>query len=387
MYVFFFLLCLSLIHQHIHTYIHTYIHTGILCELFVASPILPGQSECEQIYIITRTLGSDIPKEILRKGLKTNNFFEFHKGKFCLKRSKTWRSMSSPVASLNTRLEQVFEKNNYNKDKKDCENRFNGFVHFVRNLLDVDPDLRWNPFEARQHPFLSGKEFTSSFIPSSESSSSKAKLISQRQISPPIVFPSGNSTSSVFSFGSSPHSATSYLSGKSPPFTPMIMSPPMTPFGSNGSSPAIPPPLMGFPPSAMPSHPTHAAYSPTFAQHFVSHIQQQQMYRHQPDYLFGVSAPQRLHMSMLHNNISHSVMGTTTRPSTSSSTIGNSSSNSRTRNVMKEVAGNVSSSKSIPKRKKSDRKTNHRRSKADTTTTTHKLFSASWHPKSGFHRS
>ena len=147
----------------------------ILCELFIARPIFPGQSECEQIYIITRALRSDIPKEILRKGLKTNNFFEFIKGRFCVKRSRKWKSMSSPVEHFDARLEREFEGRTKSDEDKKSKNRFKGFVHFVRNLLDIDPDLRWNPFEARQHPFLSGQIFRDSFIPSSETSSSKAQ--------------------------------------------------------------------------------------------------------------------------------------------------------------------------------------------------------------------
>jgi dual specificity protein kinase YAK1 len=147
----------------------------ILCELFIARPIFPGQSECEQIYIITRALRSDIPKEILRKGLKTNNFFEFIKGRFCVKRSRKWKSMASPVEHFDARLEREFEGRTKSDEDKKSKNRFKGFVHFVRNLLDIDPDLRWNPFEARQHPFLSGQIFRDSFIPSSETSSSKAQ--------------------------------------------------------------------------------------------------------------------------------------------------------------------------------------------------------------------
>ena len=112
----------------------------ILCELFIARPIFPGQSECEQIYIITRALRSEIPKEILRKGLKTNNFFDFIKGRFCVKRSRKWRSMSSPVQHLDARLEREFADryssneevdstcNSSSDTTKKIRNRFKGFV-------------------------------------------------------------------------------------------------------------------------------------------------------------------------------------------------------------------------------------------------------------------
>jgi dual specificity protein kinase YAK1 len=45
-------------------------------------------------------------------------------------------------------------KNDLDKEKLSC------FIHFLKGLLNVDPQQRWNAKLALRHPFITGEKFT-----------------------------------------------------------------------------------------------------------------------------------------------------------------------------------------------------------------------------------
>eukprot|EP01155_Anaeramoeba_flamelloides_P014048 Anaeramoba_flamelloidesa341201_43.p1 GENE.a341201_43~~a341201_43.p1 ORF type:complete len:107 (+),score=34.02 a341201_43:22-321(+) len=50
--------------------------------------------------------------------------------------------------------------------EKEIKNR-TILLHFLIGVLQIDPDLRWTPKEARQHPFITGEAFHPNFRPKS----------------------------------------------------------------------------------------------------------------------------------------------------------------------------------------------------------------------------
>jgi dual specificity protein kinase YAK1 len=38
------------------------------------------------------------------------------------------------------------------------------FIDFCQGLLNLDPQQRWTPQQARMHPFITGEKFTKPFV-------------------------------------------------------------------------------------------------------------------------------------------------------------------------------------------------------------------------------
>lgn len=295
----------------------------VLVETFHGLPLFPGSSEYDQVCKIVDAIGP-MPQSMLRRGTKTNQYYDCHsKGHdgvlFVLRRSESSSEkeqlsrcnktkLRQRRESLTTKILNVENASKRSRASADVTRSVHAFAHFAKGLLEIDPDVRWNAREALQHPFISDKSFDGTFVPNSspirlnrkDARNSGGAFASP--VSPVSMYGSHSSHGLIMT--PSPHvvprSFEAYYRQHhhmqppplflpnspffgsynhmmmSPPITPM-MSPPITPMADNRSSTHF-----------------HAPYTPAYAQQFVRHIHQQQFMRQQQHSLFGTSAPQRL---------------------------------------------------------------------------------------------
>ncbi len=152
----------------------------IAAELFLGLPIFPGCSNYDQISRIVESLGLP-PHHMLEMGkdtltyfdkfpaqppgrtfaMKTRERFAFETGRPEPPPKKYFASTAFPAVILNYPM-----KSSLSPADRDAElmNR-RCFADFVGGLLNLNPLERWNPYQAMQHPFITGKVFSGPFQP------------------------------------------------------------------------------------------------------------------------------------------------------------------------------------------------------------------------------
>ncbi|KPV77680.1 uncharacterized protein RHOBADRAFT_33837, partial [Rhodotorula graminis WP1] len=155
---------------------------GCICvELFLGLPLFPGTSEFNQITRIVEMLGMP-PDHMLDKGKQTSHFFEtvsdeYGRRRYRLKSLERYASEykaneqpSKKYFSASTLPEIVKQYPIVRKGLKEAEvdkemiNRL-AFIDFVQGLLNLDPEQRWSPQQARLHPFVLGEPLLAPFVP------------------------------------------------------------------------------------------------------------------------------------------------------------------------------------------------------------------------------
>ncbi|GAA5890655.1 hypothetical protein JCM8208_004950 [Rhodotorula glutinis] len=155
---------------------------GCICvELFLGLPLFPGTSEFNQITRIVEMLGMP-PDHMLDKGKQTSHFFEtvsdeYGRRRYRLKSLERYASEykaneqpSKKYFSASTLPEIVKQYPIVRKGLKEAEvdkemvNRL-AFIDFVQGLLNLDPEQRWTPQQARLHPFVLGEPLLAPFVP------------------------------------------------------------------------------------------------------------------------------------------------------------------------------------------------------------------------------
>ncbi len=166
----------------------------IAAELFLGEPILPGSCEYDQLSKIVKLLG-DLPSALIREGKNTRKFYtvenkicrvktieEYYKENpgdmepkyeipldlknldeiiYKNKKSNTYNALnSSSELNLNTSTRSLNNNlsNNVNNDLE-------SFVNFIKGLLTVNPQQRWNAKQALRHPFITKEKFEGYYNP------------------------------------------------------------------------------------------------------------------------------------------------------------------------------------------------------------------------------
>ena len=108
----------------------------MLCELFTGKPLLPGESEHDQLVLIIEMFG--LPSaSILSQSTKKSLFFEGN-------------ILKNPTIK-NSILKIPGSKKLYESVPTEDQN----FLDFIEKCLELDPEFRITPKEALNHPFIS----------------------------------------------------------------------------------------------------------------------------------------------------------------------------------------------------------------------------------------
>lgn len=154
----------------------------IASELFLGLPIFPGCSNYDQISRIVECLGIP-PHHMLEMGkdsltyfdkfpnqppgrgyaLKTRERYSFESGRSEPVPKKYFSITTFPQIILNYPMRSSKDMNSMERDTEMANRRC--FADFVGGLLNLNPLERWNPYQAMQHPFITGKPFTGPFQP------------------------------------------------------------------------------------------------------------------------------------------------------------------------------------------------------------------------------
>lgn len=135
---------------------------GCICvELITGQPLFPGHDSKEQLAMIVSLMG--MPPEHMINGFREADEFFVRKddeGKFKLKYEVNTQESSEHSVLLDS-LEDIFkiESSGRADGHEEC------FLDFVRGLLQIDPELRWSPREALDHPFITRKEYLGPYVP------------------------------------------------------------------------------------------------------------------------------------------------------------------------------------------------------------------------------
>ncbi|SGY13742.1 BQ5605_C010g05961 [Microbotryum silenes-dioicae] len=155
---------------------------GCICvELFLGLPLFPGTSEFNQITRIVEMLGMP-PNHMLDKGKQTMHFFDQYADEYGQRR---WRLKTLERYSQENKVQEQPSKRYFAQStlpeiiqqypivrkglkeadaEKERKNRL-AFIDFVKGLLNLDPEQRWTPQQARLHPFVLGEPFLQPFVP------------------------------------------------------------------------------------------------------------------------------------------------------------------------------------------------------------------------------
>ena len=154
----------------------------IAAELVIGIPLFPGSSEFNQLFKITDMLGN-IPNELLLQGKKTNCYFNrLGSGdniKFIMKQPFEYEIENNVRLEPNKKyfkfktLRELIMRiplqigGGVREDITMISEMKLSLLNFIEGMLEYDPMKRWTPAQALQHPFITGKPFTTSWQPPS----------------------------------------------------------------------------------------------------------------------------------------------------------------------------------------------------------------------------
>ncbi|GAM17232.1 hypothetical protein SAMD00019534_004070 [Acytostelium subglobosum LB1] len=163
----------------------------ISAELFLGLPLFPGTSEYNQVSRIIDMRGM-FPNDLLDKGKNTQEYFRrtFDNGKYCytLKTDEEYSRDTNKTLQPSKKyfnyktLPEIIQNYSFKKNltpeelETEKHNRI-VFTDFISGLLKMDPNERWSPMQAKDHPFITGSQFLGPFIPDP----SKRPLLQQQQ--------------------------------------------------------------------------------------------------------------------------------------------------------------------------------------------------------------
>ncbi|KAJ3424847.1 homeodomain interacting protein kinase isoform a [Anaeramoeba flamelloides] len=150
----------------------------VVAEIYLGLPLLPGVSEYEQLLRIIETIGP-IPPYLLKRGGATTKYYNIVNDEFQFKSVEQF-SIENQIRATEPRkyfnyklLSEIIMNAPYRKKytneelKRENINRA-CLVHFLIGCFQIDPDKRWTPKEAKQHPFITGLQFNFNFKPNIE---------------------------------------------------------------------------------------------------------------------------------------------------------------------------------------------------------------------------
>ncbi|CAN6246434.1 unnamed protein product [Urochloa humidicola] len=164
----------------------------IVAELFIGLPLFPGASEYDVLCRMIEILGGQPPDDLLREAKNTGRFFKqvgsIYPGSEARNGTgSAYRILSEDEIEAREskrpkvgrwyfprgRLDRLIftypwknlsEENLSETEKADCL----ALVDFLRGLVEFDPNKRWSPLQASNHPFITGEAFTGPYEPVQE---------------------------------------------------------------------------------------------------------------------------------------------------------------------------------------------------------------------------
>ncbi|CDH60252.1 kinase-like protein [Lichtheimia corymbifera JMRC:FSU:9682] len=154
----------------------------IATELFLGLPLFPGSSEYNQVSRIVEMLGVP-PNYMIEMGKNAHRYFERYIDENGEKkyRLRSLEQYSREQGKMEQPSKRYFSAktlpdliNNYpimrkasmtaKEIEKEKQSRL-AFIDFLQGLLNLNHFERWSPQQAKQHPFITGEEFTGPFKP------------------------------------------------------------------------------------------------------------------------------------------------------------------------------------------------------------------------------
>lgn len=175
----------------------------VAAELFLGLPLFPAACEHDLLGRIVQMFGT-LPDWLLLEGKNTSNFFSRRantmesRTNFSLLTASEFEAVNGKRAPCgkqyfqHTALADVINAypvrdglrdEDISREKRARES----FTDFLLGLLDVDPETRWTPQQAHQHPFITGDSFNGPFQPVPDSLVSKIELETGRRPAPPAT--------------------------------------------------------------------------------------------------------------------------------------------------------------------------------------------------------
>ncbi|KAJ5066425.1 homeodomain interacting protein kinase isoform a [Anaeramoeba ignava] len=147
----------------------------VVAELFLGIPLFPGTTVYKQILRITKMLGLP-PKNMLKQGIFSRDFFNYDGKDFNLKPEEQYAAeMNIKVTETKKYfpgdtlpeliMDYPMDLSRPEEELLDERQSRITLIHFLFGLLQYDPEKRWTPKEAMQHPFITNQKFTGDFTP------------------------------------------------------------------------------------------------------------------------------------------------------------------------------------------------------------------------------
>ncbi|KAJ6254449.1 homeodomain interacting protein kinase [Anaeramoeba flamelloides] len=147
----------------------------LLAELFIGLPLFPGSNEYDQLARIIQLRGN-IPKHLLTQSRVVKSYFNLVDNEYQLKSIEEFYKENQIRPEKNrkcftyTNLKDLIlncqvSKVENNEQKRQSVVRKLILIDLLEGLLEIDPEIRWTPKEAIQHPFFTGETFTGKFVP------------------------------------------------------------------------------------------------------------------------------------------------------------------------------------------------------------------------------
>lgn len=159
----------------------------IAAELYLGQPLFAGSSSFDQLEKIINFIG-ELPYYMLKKGKFTKKFYSISNerddegkfyNKFNLKTIEEYfienPDICKPKYTIPGGLKDLDDiltfqskknlnhsNNSISQSSNHC-NELEAFVHFLKGLLAIDPQQRWNAKTALRHPFILKKKFDGNF--------------------------------------------------------------------------------------------------------------------------------------------------------------------------------------------------------------------------------
>ena len=167
---------------------------AIAAELFLGLPLLPGSSEYDQMRRIVEMRGTP-PARLLRRGKSTHKLFIRTAPNFDYRLKTpeeythaTGIELAPPkrylkhdtIVDLVTKYPIKRSRANDSAAVAEEMSQRRAFVHFLKGLLNVDPQKRWTAVQAAQHPFVLGQPLPESgWKPQSSKAAAAAKAVAE----------------------------------------------------------------------------------------------------------------------------------------------------------------------------------------------------------------
>ncbi|KAL0487101.1 serine/threonine-protein kinase yak [Acrasis kona] len=150
---------------------------GCICaELFLGLPLFPGASQYNQVARIVEMMGMP-PDHLLDVGKLTRKYFNRTSDmstyalkseiEFCNENRtepKEWKRYFNFI-KLDDLVKHYSMKSVPSDQRAQEEKNRVAFMDLLKGLLQYDPQKRWTPRQAKQHPFVTGQPFTGPYQP------------------------------------------------------------------------------------------------------------------------------------------------------------------------------------------------------------------------------